>query len=249
MTNIVEWAIQKLGKVKQVILLAGGILFLQNASAQYKELNRPNHDDWPYYFGMSISYNHSYLHPSKHPKFLQDDSVLVAEPGSSGGIALGLLATLQMSPRFSLRTNPQLIIGGAKYFNYSLSYPNSHERQTEKKILPSTIVSFPLQVKFNSDRIGNFRTYLLGGVKYDMDLASNSSARNAEDMVKLKKTDYGIEAGIGFNFYFPFVTFSPEIKFSNGLSNVHSRDPNLKYSNALDKLQSRMIVFSIILED
>jgi hypothetical protein len=89
----------------------------------------------------------------------------------------------------------------------------------------------------------------LGGVKYDMDLASNSQARNAEDLVKLSNTDYGIEAGIGFNFYFPFVTFSPEIKISNGLSNVHSRDPNLKYSNVLDKLQSRMIVFSIILED
>jgi hypothetical protein len=234
---------------KQLILLTLGLITTASTYGQYLELNRPNHDEWPYYFGMSISYNHSYLHPSKHPKFLEDDSVLVAEPGSSGGIALGLLATLQLSPRFSLRTNPQLIIGGAKYFNYSLSYPNGFEQKIEKKILPSTIVSLPFQVKFNSDRIGNFRTYLLGGVKYDMDLASNSTARNAEDLVKLKKSDYGIEAGIGFNFYFPFVTFSPEIKFCNGLSNVHSRDASLKYSSALDKLQSRMIVFSIILED
>jgi hypothetical protein len=234
---------------KQLIFLMGSIISFTAAYSQQREQNRPSHDDWPYYFGMSISYNHSYLHPSKHPKFLQDDSVLVAEPGSSGGIALGLLATLQLSPRFSLRTNPQLIIGGAKYFNYTLTYPNAFEAAIEKKTLPSTIVSLPLQVKFNSDRIGNFRTYLLAGVKYDMDLASNSSARNAEDLVKLKKSDYGVEAGIGFNFYFPFVTFSPEIKFSNGLTNVHSRDANLKYSNVLDKLQSRMIVFSIILED
>ncbi len=216
---------------------------------QYHELNRPNHDEWPYYFGMSISYNHSSLHPSKHAKFLQDDSVLSAEPGSSGGIALGLLGTLQLSPRFALRANPQLIIGGAKYFTYSLKYPGMGEQLTEKKTLPSTIVSFPFQVKFNSDRINNFRTYLLAGVKYDMDLASNSSARNAEDLVKLKRDDLGVEAGIGFNFYFPFVTFSPELKFSNGLTNIHSRDANLKYSNILDKLQSRMIVFSIILED
>ncbi len=231
------------------LLLIVFFIFSISANAQFRDLNRPNHDDWPYYFGMSISYNHSYLHPSKHPKFLQDDTVLVVEPGSSGGIALGLLATYQLSPRFSLRANPQLIIGGAKYFTYSLKYPESGSSNTEKKILPSTIVSFPFQVKFNSDRINNFRTYLLAGVKYDMDLASNSSARNAEDLVKLKKNDYGVEAGIGFNFYFPFVTFSPELKFSNGLSNVHSRDANLKYSNTLDKLQSRMIVFSIILED
>lgn len=234
---------------KSIFLLAAGLMFFITAFSQGREQNRPNHDDWPYYFGLSISYNHSYLHPSKHPKFLQDDSVLVAEPGSSGGIALGLLGTLQLSPRFSLRANPQLIIGGAKYFSYTLGYPSAFEEPVQKVTLPSTIVSFPFQVKFNSDRIGNFRTYLLGGVKYDIDLSSNSSARNAEDMVKLKAADYGVEAGIGFNFYFPFVTFSPEIKFSNGLSDIHSRDPNLKYSNALDKLQSRMIVFSIILED
>lgn len=90
---------------------------------------------------------------------------------------------------------------------------------------------------------------MMAGLKYDIDLASNSTARNAEDLVKLKKFDYGYEAGIGFNFYLPFVTLSPELKVSNGLSNIHSRDPNLLYSNVLDKLQSRMIVFSIHLED
>ncbi|HEX8356815.1 MAG TPA: outer membrane beta-barrel protein, partial [Segetibacter sp.] len=219
------------------------------ALGQYKEENRPNHDDWPYYFGMSISYNTSTLHPSKHPTFLQNDSVLLVNPGSSGGIALGLVGTLQFSKRFSLRANPQLIIGGARYFTYHLKYPTRDEDVIEKKTLPSTIVSFPLQVKFNSDRLGNFRTYVMGGVKYDIDLSSNSQARNAEDLVKLKKSDFGIEAGIGFNFFFKFVTFSPEIKISNGLSNIHSRDANLKYSNVLDKLQSRMVVFSIILED
>lgn len=236
---------------KHLSLLAGCVCLTISAFSQYKELNRPNHDQYPYYFGMSISYNHSYLHPSKHPTFLQNDSVLSVEPGSSGGIALGLLGTLQLSPRFSVRANPQLIIGGAKYFSYDLKYPDASygESGTVKKTLPSTIVSFPFQVKFNSDRIGNFRTYLLGGVKMDMDLASNSAARNAEDLVKLKKNDFGIEAGIGFNFYFPFVTFSPELKISNGLSNIHSRDANLKFSNVLDKLQSRMIVFSIMLED
>lgn len=234
---------------KNIFLVAGCLLVAYTTFSQEVEMNRPNHDNYPYYFGMSISYNHSYLHPSKHPKFLQDDSVLIAEPGSSGGIALGLLGTLQLSPRFHLRVNPQLIIGGAKYFAYSLSYPEFGGSTEEKKTLPSTIVSLPVQVKFNSDRIKNFRTYLMGGVKYDYDLASNSTARNAEDMVKLKKSDFGIEAGVGFNFYLPFVTFSPELKFANGLTNVHSRDATLKYSNILDKLQSRMIVFSIILED
>lgn len=234
---------------KPIALSIAGCILSLAALSQYKEENRPNHDNWPYYFGLSISYNSSTLHPSKHPVFLQNDSVLAVEPGSSGGIALGLVGTLQLSPRFALRTNPQLIIGGAKYFTYSLKYPTLDEKLIEKKTLPSTIVSFPFQVKFNSDRIGNFRTYLLAGAKFDIDLASASQERNAEDIVKLNRYDYGIEAGIGFNFFFKYVTFSPELKFSNGLSNIHSRDVNLKFSNVLDKLQSRMLVFSIILED
>jgi len=218
-----------------------------SAQAQ-RELNRPNHDLLPYYFGLSLSYNNTYLHPEKHPMFLQNDSILSVEPGTSGGLALGLAATANLAKHFELRFIPQLILGGSKYFTYHLKYPTELEPEYQKKTIPSTIVSFPLQLKFNSDRIDNFRVYMMGGFKYDYDLASNSSARNAENLVKLTKSDFGYEAGIGFNFFLPVVTISPELKVSNGLSNVHSRDANLKYSNVLDKLQSRMLVFSIILE-
>ncbi len=230
---------------KQISILFVSLAFFSNAHAQYKQLYRENHDDMPYYFGMTLAYNTSYLAATKNTRFTQYDSIMSVEPGASGGIALGLLATLKLNDYYELRVNPQLIIGGSKYFTYITNYPI----RVEKKTLPSTIVSFPIHFKFNSDRLNNFRTYLLGGVKFDMDLASNSAARNAEDLVKLKKNDFALEAGIGFNFYLPFVTVSPEIKFSYGLTNIHARDPNLKYSNVLEKLQSRMITISLHLED
>ena len=130
----------------------------------------------------------------------------------------------------------------------SLKYPNSLESAVEKKTLTSTIFSLPVQVKFNSDRIDNFRVYMLGGLTYDVDLASNSNERNAEDLIKLNKNDYAIEAGVGFNFFLKFVTISPELKIHNGLTNIHDRDPDLKFSNVLGNLQSRMINFSINIE-
>jgi hypothetical protein len=236
---------------KQIGLIAAILLVSFTASAQgYVELNRPNHDNWPYYFGMTLGYAHSYLHPNgRHPKFTQDDSVLTAEPGSSGGIVLGLLGTVRLSQRFEARFNPQLVLGASRFFEYTLQHADADGHLNVKKMLPTTIVSFPFQLKFNSDRINNFRVYMMAGVKYDIDLASASKARNAEDMLKLKGGDYGIEAGIGFNFYLQFVTVSPEIKFSYGLGNIHSRDPNLKYSNIFDKLQTRVISFSLHLED
>jgi hypothetical protein len=109
-------------------------------------------------------------------------------------------------------------------------------------------MSFPLQVRLKSDRINNFRVYTLAGVKYDFDLASNSGARNADNIVKVKKSDYGVEGGIGFQFFFPYFILSPEIKFSYGLSNVHSRDESLRYSSVIDKMNSRMILFSLHFE-
>jgi hypothetical protein len=89
---------------------------------------------------------------------------------------------------------------------------------------------------------------MLGGIKGDIDLASNARTKRDDQLVKIGKYDYGYELGIGFNFYFPSFIFSPEIKISNGLQNIHSRDPSLIYSSVLDRITSRMIVFCIHLE-
>jgi hypothetical protein len=88
----------------------------------------------------------------------------------------------------------------------------------------------------------------MAGFKFDIDMASNARARKAEELVKIEKYDFGPEFGIGFNFFFESFIFSPEIKISNGLRNIHARDAGLKYSNVFDRIQSRMIVFSIHLE-
>ena len=172
---------------------------------------------------------------------------MIAQPSNAGGFALGLSATVKLTNRFEGRFNPQLSFMDRNIF-YKLRIPDRDLGTDVTKKVESVIVSFPVQLKFNSDRIGNFRVYMLGGGKVDFDLASNARARKAEELVKIQKLDYGIEAGVGFNFYFQSFIFSPEIKISNGLGDIHSRDKNLKFSSVLDKMQSRMIVFSIHLE-
>lgn len=224
--------------------------FLATAKAQDKEIYRPEDNEVPYYFGITLGYNSIYLHPTMSGKFLNDDSVLVARPGSGGGITLGFLGTLRLSDHFQFRINPQLIIGGGRTFTYTLndSLRALGEPVIVTKTLPSTLISLPIQIKFNSDRIDNFRFYVLGGVRFDKDLSSNSAARNMEGLLRLKPNNFALETGVGFNFYFPFVTISPEIKFSYGLTDLNQKDPNLKYSAVFDKIQSRMISFSLNFE-
>lgn len=231
------------------LLLAGIYCLPVRSAAQFSkvEMNMTEHETKPYYFGITLGGSSARFQTERHPIFLASDSVLVAEPINSGGIALGLHATLRLSNRFQFRFNPQLQFVERNIF-YKLKYPDFDGETEVTKKVESIIMSFPFSIKFNSDRIGNFRVYTLAGFKADIDMASNARAKKAEELIKIQKYDYGPEFGIGFNFYFPSFIFSPEIKISNGMRNLHARDENLKYSSVFDKIQSRMIVFTIHLE-
>jgi hypothetical protein len=233
-----------IGFVSLIILL----LISSSIFAQERELYLTEHDSKPYYFGITLGANVSSFHIEHHPRFLQYDSVYTVNPQYTPGFQLGLLATARLTNRFELRFNPQLLFTD-RGLTYKLKYVDPFEESDSvTKKIESIITTFPLQIKFFSDRIGNFRVYMLAGIKGDIDLASNARAKRAEELVKIKKYDYGYELGIGFNFYFPSFILSPEIKISNGLNNIHSRDEDLKYSNVIDRITSRMIVFCIHLE-
>jgi hypothetical protein len=231
--------------VSLIILIAGN-----SAVAQLRQIHLPDHDEKKYYLGIGLLYNTARFQVSQHPVFLENDSVLVTSPENSGGFGLAGMHTYRLSRRFEVRAIfPQLMFA-YKNVTYSLKYPDNLKDETFKmtKKVESILVGLPIHLKFRSDRIDNFRVYMFGGVKFEYDLASNARAKRAEELVKLKKIDMGIEAGIGFNFYFPVFILSPEIKISNGLINSHSRDQDLKFSSAIDKLNSRMVVFSLIFE-
>jgi len=212
------------------------------------QLNLPDHDDKPYYFGIILGVNSSHYNITHHPYFLQRDTISVVESKNSNRIHLGIMANLQLTKHLDLRAYPLNLIFSEKVFGYTQKLPSEPSSTYEKQSVESIVMSFPFQVRLKSDRINNFRVYTLAGMKYDFDLASNSGARNSDNIVKVNKTDYGLEGGIGFQFFFPYFILSPEIKFSYGLSNVHSRDESLRYSNVIDQMNSRMILFSLHFE-
>ncbi len=221
------------------------------AFAQYREgINQLEHDSKPFHFGINVGINRSHYSFTHHPRFLQYDSVLAVESVNSSGLTLAWLVNKRLSNHFDLRTYPLNLTFTEKAFQYSLKYPNkpaSEDSITIRKIQGITL-ALPLQIKFSSDRINNFRVYMLAGGKIEYDLAANKGEKNTENLMKLKKVDYGIEAGLGFHFYFPVFVMTPEIKLGWGLNNMHSRDPDLKFSNVIDKINARTITFSITVE-
>jgi hypothetical protein len=209
-----------------------------------------DHDDKKIRFGINLGANRSHFSFTHHPIFLQQDSIMVIESINSTGVNLAWLVNIRMSEHFDIRTFPVNLTFTEKNFQYNLPTPDSPEGEnfvTYKKI-QSISLSLPIQLKFTSDRIDNFKVYMMAGVKGEYDLASNAGARKAENLIKLKRLDYGVEAGLGFHFYFPMFVLTPEVKMGWGIGNLHSRDKNLKFSNTIDKINSRIISFSLTVE-
>lgn len=242
---------QHLLRFKIVFCILGFFVCPLLTKAQLRDgINLPDHDEKNIHFGINLGLNRAHFSFTHHPLFLQRDSVMVVESINSTGLNLAWLVDKRLSEHFNIRTFPLDLTFTEKAFEYNLKYPsriNNEDSVTIKKV-QSISLTFPLQLKFSSDRIGNFKVYMMGGAKVEFDMASNAGARKAENLIKLNKLDYGIEAGLGFHFYYPYFVLTPELKIGWGLTNLHARDKDLKFSNVIDQINSRTITFSLTVE-
>ena len=106
----------------------------------------------------------------------------------------------------------------------------------------------PLYLRYKSKPIKDFRFFVLGGLRYNYDLNSNSNERNTETQLLVNKHDVGAEMGLGFQIFFPSFVLSPEIKVYHSLSNIKRPNDALIYSRAIDKMFSRIFTLTFNLE-
>jgi len=222
------------------------VIFISSlqASAQRQGINMPEHDDKLYYFGITFGLNYSEYKVKYAPSFVATDTFTRIQPKWSPGFNLGLMANLRLSKFVDLRFVPSLSFAD-KRLVYTTTIPSD---STLDKRIESIYMHLPIQFKFKSDRILNFRFYGMLGAKIDYDMAANARSRRADEWIKVKPFDLGYEMGVGFEFYYPNFIFSPEIKLSQGLGNQIYFDKNIPLTNAIDVIQTRMIVISIHLQ-
>ena len=195
-----------------------------------------------FHFGIHMGFNVSDFKIRHSENFIYNDSILGINSRTGPGFNLNILGSLHLSKNFELR-----ILPGVAFAEKYLIYDIREGITTEKKI-ESIIVETPLHIKFKSDPIRDFKIYVFGGMKYGYDMASNSKARRAEDLVKLSRHDWAVDYGFGFEIHFPLFILAPEFKVSNGIINIHTRDNQLNFSKAIDGLRSRTFLFSINFE-
>lgn len=92
------------------------------------------------------------------------------------------------------------------------------------------------------------RAFVVTGVKYSFDVANDSDTRQADELIKISPTDFQVEFGAGVQIFFPFFIFSPEIKFSQGITNSLIYNKNIVQSTLIEKLYSRAFTISFHFE-
>lgn len=194
------------------------------------------------YFGIMLGFNTTSFKISQSEEFVYDTTIQKINTGRGPGFNLGIISNYRLGKYFDLRLIPTLSFAG-KDIIYTLAGSGFATKSIE-----SISIEFPVEVRFKSQPIKDIRLYVLTGLKYSIDLASNAKSRRADDQVKVGRHDLAYELGLGIQFFFPLFIFSPEVKIANGFVNVHSRNDLLNFSRVIDKLFSRGIIFSLHFE-
>ncbi|GHU86636.1 hypothetical protein FACS1894153_4040 [Bacteroidia bacterium] len=231
---------------KKIIYILCFIFAISKASA---ESPIPNYFDETkvFRFGYLLGYNQMNFSVKMQNGFKDSDSIYGLEGYSKPGFSVGIITEVRLDDYWYIRSIPTLSLG-SRQLKYLV-----HDHKTEQikpvwKNIESTIVDIPFEIKWNAKRLKNYRPYVIAGVKYSIDLASNARKKSNEEedvMVKLLPTEFAAFTGVGFEFYFPFNNrIAVELKTSFGLTNIMKFEDNI-YTNCVDKLTSNNTFISI----
>ncbi len=226
------------------IFLAGFVVQAQILGGRLK--NQPKYDRQRIHFGFNIGINYwdFNLRPIANLATLNGYYSMTSEV--SPGYNIGIISNLRLTDHLDLR----LIIGFAsteRTLYFDIDNPlNNGKRETIERKIQSSFGEIPLELKFKSDRIDNYRVYLLTGVKYNLDLASKEDAID-DRIFKLQNQDFAYELGFGLDFYFEYFKFSPQIKASFGQANLLVEDGTFLIEG-FNGLQSRAILINFTFE-
>ena len=205
--------------MKRLFLILILLISCSSSFAQWFEIpNLTTFDDRRLHFGFTLGINtmdFSFRHYNSvfdNQKFVADsvpsnfmpeiDSVhgMIRSDIASltPGFTVGIVTNLRLTEYLDLRFLPGLSFGNRKMvFNVPI---HDVERPGVQKTNQSraTYLDFPLLLKYKSKRIVNHRPYMIGGVAMRYDIS------NANDLIRLKKTLFSVEAGMGWDLYLQF---------------------------------------------
>lgn len=208
--------------------------------------NLPYFENSRMHFGFTLGMNSSGANIDYNLATV--DSITSITPAAQTGFNIGIVSSLRFTDHLTLRFLPTLAFA-QRNFNYQIE--EQLRTRNEEKIVESTYLLFPLNLKFRSVRYNNFAVYLVGGATYGFDLSSQFDANNerppAEQVLKLSRQNIFADMGMGFDFFLEYFKFSVEFKYSHGLNNALIQDDSY-WSTPLQSVTPKMFGISLHFE-
>jgi len=184
-------------------------------------INQPDIDNarlsWGYFLGFN-SYDYSFRYKGYDPSPSTGKDLII---NRSTGFNVGLIGNLKLTNNLDLRLEP-----GVNFNNFGVraTYTGDVEE------VNSTYVHVPLLLKFNANRLNNFRPFVVGGASASINLSSNEN--NPEANIRTSTYNYYYEIGVGVDLYFYYFKLSPSLRglfgindeFVSGNSDMNSVD-------------------------
>lgn len=170
---------------------------------------------------------------------------------NSPGFSLGFIGILRFHDQVQLLFTPKV---GFYEYKTEVRYfgsgdpalintdGNTDVNTKTSQVLTSeaTMVELPLLFKYRSQRFNNTRMYFIGGASYNFRTKAQDEA-DIEDLVTTGQ-DYSLEMGMGFEIYFKYFKFAPEIRFSHGLNNAYRRENTIpEIADAISSIKRKTI--------
>ncbi|MBP7507211.1 MAG: PorT family protein [Prolixibacteraceae bacterium] len=254
--------------MKRILFLLLFLLLLNRVNAQWFEIpNLTTFDDKKIHFGFTLGLNTADF-AFQHYNTIKDnpliaesnltytkllDSVgykLRADVASlTPGFTVGIVSNLRLTEYLDLRFLPGLSFIERKVVYNIPIYDADISGALKEHVVRSTYLDFALLLKYKSKRIINHRPYMIGGLSLRQDISKSAT----EDLLQLRKSNFYVEAGMGWDLYLQFFRLSTELKYCFGLGNILSNNlpkypQNQFYQLALKNLNSHMLILSFHFE-
>jgi hypothetical protein len=206
--------------------------------------NNPNYDERKLSYGFLIGLHTTAYQVKYADRFVTHDfdTVYSIEPGWSPGFSLGFIVNYRLTDLLDFRVTPKVA-----FYEHTLRYLYTDETTTEEQLVETTMVELPFLLKYKSERRGNVRMYMIGGVKPALEASGKKQLENTSTTVGIKGMNLSLEAGFGFDLYYPLFKFSPELRFSRGIVDVLENRTNI-YGQPLERLNTNTITLYLLFQ-
>lgn len=240
------------------LIVTGAALLLMflalDAQGQYKKKrsnsghgrskNMPTYDDRFLRYGFQLALHQSRFNIRYSDFFANNgDSTTAVFPRWSPGFMLGLITSFRLGDElWNLRFVPNV-----SFYERNLEYQfRNNPENTHNELFENTFVELPLLLKYKSIRRNNHRMYMVGGISANFKVAGK---KERLDDVQLQTLNQNLEIcyGLGWDLYFEFFKFAPELRFSHGIPNLLIKNGN-RVSNSLDRVTTHRVTLVLNFE-